>query len=51
LLVEGDIAKIDLGCHLDGFVATVAHTIIVSSDPNSKVEGKKAEVVLAAYYA
>jgi curved DNA binding protein len=50
-LVEGDIAKIDLGCHLDGFVATVAHTIIVSSDPHSKVTGKKAEVVLAAYHA
>ena len=32
-------------------MAQAAHTIIVSSDPNAKVEGKKAEVVLAAYHA
>jgi methionine aminopeptidase len=50
-LEEGDIAKIDLGCHLDGFVAQAAHTIIVSADHTSKVSGKKAEVVLAAYNA
>jgi len=50
-LVEGDLAKIDLGCHLDGFVAQAAHTIIVSADPKSTVTGKKAEVVLAAYHA
>jgi len=29
-LEEGDLAKIDLGCHLDGFVAQAAHTVIVS---------------------
>lgn len=50
-LKEGDVAKIDLGCHLDGFVAQAAHTIIVSADPTSKVSGKKAEVILAAYNA
>lgn len=50
-LAEGDIAKIDLGCHLDGFVAQAAHTVIVSSDAASKVSGKKAEAVLAAYHA
>ena len=50
-LQEGDIAKIDLGCHLDGFPAVAAHTIIVSADPKSTVTGKKADVVLAAYHA
>lgn len=50
-LAEGDVAKIDLGCHLDGFVAQAAHTVIVSADPASKVSGKKAEAVLAAYHA
>lgn len=48
-LQEGDLAKVDLGCHLDGFIAQAAHTIIVSSDPASKATEKKAEVVLAAY--
>lgn len=51
LLQEGDLAKIDLGCHLDGFVAQAGHTVVVSADTNSKVTGKKAEVILAAYNA
>ena len=50
-LQEGDLAKIDLGCHLDGFVAQAAHTIVVSSNPKSKVSGRKADVILAAYNA
>jgi curved DNA binding protein len=50
-LQEGDIAKIDLGAHLDGFIAQAAHTIVVSADASSKVDGKKADVILAAYNA
>lgn len=50
-LEEGDVAKIDLGCHLDGFVAQAAHTIVVSADPATKVTGKKADVILAAQKA
>lgn len=50
-LEEGDVAKIDLGCHLDGFVAQAAHTVVISADPKSKVSGRKAEVILAAYNA
>lgn len=51
LLQEGDLAKIDLGCHLDGFIAQAGHTIVVSADPASKVTGKKADAILAAYNA
>jgi methionine aminopeptidase len=29
-LEEGDLAKIDLGAHLDGFVAQAAHTVLVT---------------------
>ena len=29
LLKEGDVAKIALGVHIDGFVGQVAHTIVV----------------------
>ena len=29
ILKEGDVIKIDLGVHFDGFVALVAHTIVV----------------------
>jgi methionine aminopeptidase len=28
-LAEGDTVKVELGCHVDGYVAVVAHTIKV----------------------
>lgn len=48
---EGDLVKIDLGVHIDGFASFVAHTLVVQSDKNAPVTGKKAEVILAAYKA
>ena len=48
-LAEGDVAKIDLGCHMDGYSALAAHTIVVSADPTSKVVGKQATVIMAAF--
>lgn len=36
-LKNGDLVKIDLGCHIDGFVGIVAHTIVVGQ---SEVSGK-----------
>jgi curved DNA binding protein len=50
VLSEGDVAKIDMGVHINGFSAVVAHTIVVSSK-NEVVTGKKADVILAAYNA
>ena len=47
-LSEGDVAKITLGVEINGFAAIVAHTIIVT-DKNEKINGKKADVILAAY--
>ena len=48
---EGDLVKIELGVHVDGFAALVGHTIVVQSDKNAAVTGKKADVILAAYKA
>lgn len=48
---EGDLVKIELGAHVDGFAALIAHTIVVQSDAKAKVSGKKADVTLAAYKA
>ena len=50
-LEEGDVAKIDLGCHIDGFIAQAAHTIVVTNNSSQKVTGKKADVILAAHHA
>jgi len=38
-LVEGDVVKIDLGCHIDGYLAVVAHTVVVGA-ADAKVTGK-----------
>jgi curved DNA binding protein len=48
LLKAGDIAKIDLACHIDGFIAAAAHTIVVGDE---KVEDRRADVVMAAWNA
>ena len=48
---EGDLVKIELGAHVDGFAAFAAHTIIVQSDAKAAVTGRKADVILAAYKA
>lgn len=48
---EGDLVKIELGVHVDGFASFVAHTVVVQSDKNAPITGKKADVILAAYKA
>jgi curved DNA binding protein len=48
-LKDGDLVKIDLGVHVDGFIAQVAHTVIVSSDAKKVHEGRKADAIHAAY--
>jgi len=54
-LAEGDLVKVDLGVHIDGFISVVAHTIIATttsqvSSPQA-VTGRKADVICAAHYA
>lgn len=41
----------DLGVHIDGFIALVAHTVVIGANPSSPVEGRAADVILAAYNA
>lgn len=41
-LAAGDIVKVDLGCHIDGFVALAANTVVI---PDEKMTTeKKAEI-------
>ncbi|GAB1609269.1 proliferation-associated protein 2G4-like [Argonauta hians] len=51
LLKDGDVVKIDLGAHVDGFIAVVAHTLVVGSSVDKKVKGRKADVCMAAHLA
>jgi len=48
VLADGDVVKIDMGAHIDGFIAVVAHTVVVGSSASNPVTGKKADVLLAA---
>jgi len=52
-LAEGDIVKIDLGVHIDGYIAVGAHTVIVGHIPNPEapVTGSRADCVVAAWTA
>ncbi|KRY69390.1 Proliferation-associated protein 2G4 [Trichinella pseudospiralis] len=50
VLAAGDVVKIELGVHVDGFIAMVAHTVVVNVDKEEKIMGRRADVILAAYY-
>ncbi|XP_020571748.1 ERBB-3 BINDING PROTEIN 1-like [Phalaenopsis equestris] len=45
VLEENDLVKIDLGCHIDGFIAVAAHTHVLQEGP---VSGRAADVISAA---
>uniref|UniRef100_A0A0N5AVG1 Peptidase_M24 domain-containing protein n=1 Tax=Syphacia muris TaxID=451379 RepID=A0A0N5AVG1_9BILA len=51
VLHNGQMVKIDLGAHIDGYVATVAHTVVVGASPTEKIKSQKANVIMAAYRA
>jgi len=53
ILKAGDLAKIDLGAHVDGFIAVVAHTVVVGEEgkDKAKVTGRQADALLAAHFA
>lgn len=44
VLEENDVVKIDMGCHIDGFIAVVAHTHVLHEGP---VGGRAADVIAA----
>jgi len=46
-LKEGDVVKIICGSHIDGYAANTAVTIVVGD----KIEGRRADVILAAHHA
>lgn len=52
-LVDGDMVKIDLGVHIDGYIAVGAHTVVVGHTPNpaEPITGPRADVITAAWTA
>uniref|UniRef100_A0A2K6NHG0 Peptidase M24 domain-containing protein n=1 Tax=Rhinopithecus roxellana TaxID=61622 RepID=A0A2K6NHG0_RHIRO len=49
ILKEGDLVKIDLGVHVDAFIANVAHTFVVDVAQGIQITGQKADVIKAAH--
>ena len=51
-LAAGDMVKIDLGCHIDGYIAVAAHTVEVSyvANPSAPITGAKADLWHCAYH-
>ncbi|KAE8955652.1 hypothetical protein PR003_g32924, partial [Phytophthora rubi] len=56
-LQAGDWVKIDLGCHIDGYVAVVAHTAVVPAEGSAaaaefpQLQGEEADVLKCAHDA
>jgi len=50
-LAEGDVVKIDLGCHIDGYIAVAAHTLVVPAGADSPptADDEMGNVAVAAY--
>ena len=42
-LEAGDVVKVDMGCHIDGYVAMAANTVIIPSEKME--EARKTEIV------
>ncbi|XP_031465188.1 proliferation-associated protein 2G4 [Phasianus colchicus] len=49
ILKDGDLVKIDLGVHVDGFIANVAHSFVINASKENPVSGRKADVIKAAH--
>lgn len=51
ILQNGDMVKVEIGAHIDGFPAFGAHTKVVGASSDNPVKGRQADVVWAAYNA
>ncbi|KAI0034233.1 proliferation-associated protein 1 [Vararia minispora EC-137] len=50
-LAKGDVVKIHLGAHVDGFASVSAETLVVGATAESPVTGRRADVIKAAWTA
>lgn len=50
-LKKGDLIKIDMGGHIDGYIAVVAHSLVVGASKEEPITGPAADVMHAAYQA
>ena len=51
VLENGDVVKIQLGVHIDGFAAISGETIVIGASAEHPVTGRRADVLKAAWTA
>jgi curved DNA binding protein len=51
LIQAGDIVKIDLGVHVDGYIVTGATTVAVPGEGEDAITGRRADLLMATYTA
>ena len=51
VLKAGQLVKVDLGVHIDGYIATAAHTVVVGTSKSNKIKGNHAVLIKATYEA
>ncbi|XP_055342365.1 proliferation-associated protein 2G4-like [Paramacrobiotus metropolitanus] len=51
VLKDGDLVKIDLAVHIDGYIASVGYSHVVGATKENPASGRKADVIRAAYTA
>nr|CAB3264619.1 proliferation-associated protein 2G4 [Phallusia mammillata] len=49
IMKTGDVVKLDLAVHIDGFIAALAHTLVVGCTKDNPVTDRRADVINAAY--
>lgn len=50
-LAAGDVVKLHLGAHIDGYAAVSAETLVVGASAADPVTGRRADALLAAWTA
>ncbi|KAJ3014688.1 Proliferation-associated protein 2G4 [Thoreauomyces humboldtii] len=51
VLKTGDVVRIELGAHIDGYISQVAHTLVIGATKENPIKGRQADVIQAAYLA
>ncbi|KAI8924175.1 peptidase M24, structural domain-containing protein [Entophlyctis helioformis] len=50
-LKTGDVVRVELGAHIDGYIAQAAHTMVVGASKAAPATGRTADVLQAAHVA
>ncbi|KAJ1845865.1 hypothetical protein LPJ73_004704 [Coemansia sp. RSA 2703] len=50
-LKNGDVVRVQLGAHIDGYASVAGDTVVVGASEENPVTGKAADAIAAAHYA